>query len=492
MWLSFLLLLFSASLFTQKTVWKLGVNGLGVNWGTISSHPLPPSVVVNLLQANKISKVKLFDADSNVVGALAGTGIEVMVAIPNEMLEMISSSMDAANNWVHDNVTHHTFTGGVNIRYVAVGNEPFLRSYNGTFNNVTLPALLNIQKALSIANLTGQVKATVPLNADVLSNGNSTLPSGGIFRPDIHTLMLKLASFLHKNGAPFSVNIYPFLSLQQNVNFPEDFAFFEGTQHALIDGPRTYTNVFDASYDMLVTALEGIGYPNMPIIVGEVGWPTDGDMNANLDNARRFNQELVNHALSGKGTPLRPGKPIELYLFGLIDEDKKSIAPGNFERHWGIYSYDGRGKYALDLSGKGRSNFNLPKAEGVSYLPLRWCVLNPSGDMSKLAENVGYACTSADCTALTYGGSCNSIGGDGNASYAFNNYYQLNNQNKDACYFDGLGMVTTEDPSIGSCKFPVQLVPSYFDSAATTYFTHLSITITMGFATATLSFVFQF
>jgi hypothetical protein len=34
---------------------------------------------------------------------------------------------------------------------VAVGNEPFLKAYNGSFDHVTVPALKNIQRALDEA-----------------------------------------------------------------------------------------------------------------------------------------------------------------------------------------------------------------------------------------------------------------------------------------------------------------------------------------------------
>lgn len=37
-----------------------------------------------------------------------------------------------------------------------------------------------------------------------------------------------------------------------------------------------------------------------------------------------------------EGTPLRPER-LEVYLFGFLDEDMKSIMPGPFERHWGIF-----------------------------------------------------------------------------------------------------------------------------------------------------------
>ncbi|KAE8661374.1 hypothetical protein F3Y22_tig00113726pilonHSYRG00439 [Hibiscus syriacus] len=69
-----------------------------------------------------------------------------------------------------------------------------------------------------------------------------------------------------------------------------------------------------------------------------------------ISAARVFNPGLIKHVLSNKGTPLRPNvPPMDVYLFSLLDEGAKSTLPGNFERHWGIFSFDGKAKYALDL-----------------------------------------------------------------------------------------------------------------------------------------------
>lgn len=91
------------------------VNSLGVNWGTQASHPLPPNIVVQTLKDNGITKVKLFDADQNTMSALAGSDIEVMVAIPNNQLQVMTS-YDKAKIWVRKNVTAYNFKGGVNIK----------------------------------------------------------------------------------------------------------------------------------------------------------------------------------------------------------------------------------------------------------------------------------------------------------------------------------------------------------------------------------------
>lgn len=81
--------------------------GIGANWGTQSSHRLPPSTVVRMLRENGIQKVKLFDADYDTLKALANSGIEVMVGIPNDMLATLASSRKAAETWVSKNVTVH-------------------------------------------------------------------------------------------------------------------------------------------------------------------------------------------------------------------------------------------------------------------------------------------------------------------------------------------------------------------------------------------------
>lgn len=142
----------------------------------------------------------------------------------------------------------------------------------------------------------------------------------------------------------------------------------------------------------MVAALESVGFGDLPILVGEVGWPTEGDKNANTGNALRFYNGLLPRLAANRGTPRRPGY-IEVYLFGFIDEDAKSIAPGNLERHWGTFRYDGQPKFPMDLSGQNQNKF-LVGTQNVNYLAHRWCMFNPDAkDLSKLPDNTNYACT---------------------------------------------------------------------------------------------------
>ncbi|KAK9154023.1 hypothetical protein Sjap_001503 [Stephania japonica] len=426
------LLYLTTTLVTTFTTPSHAQYSIGVNWGTSSSHPLPPDKVVPLLKSNNITKVKLFDADPLVLQSLSASGIDVVVGVPNSMLRNLSSSKRVAESWVHDNLTRFVANvgdGGVRIegsvlgfwqltvellnyhrRYIAVGDEPFLQNYGEQFKPFVLGAVTNIQMALIKAKL--------------------------------------------ESKSPFYANIYPFLSIHQNKNITLDFALFKPTVHALKDGRKTYKNSFDLSFDTLVTALSRAGFPDMEIVVGQIGWPTDGAVNATSNIAQHFMEGLMEHLQSKAGSPLRPGRSPTAYIFSLLDEDLRSITTGNFERHWGVFTFDGQAKYQLNL---GQSKRNLVNAQNVEYFPARWCVVNNNKDLGNVTASAHDACSVADCSALSPGGSCANISWPGNISYAFNSYYQQHDQSADACNFGGLGLLTTVDPSVDNCRFAIQL-----------------------------------
>ncbi|KAK4278530.1 hypothetical protein QN277_016366 [Acacia crassicarpa] len=441
------------------------VRAVGVNWGTLASHPLPPRKVVSLLKTNNINKVKLFDADSNVLQALSGSNIDVTVGIPNTMLRSLNSSKKAADSWVHDNVTRYFYNGGTGVRieYIAVGDEPFLQSYGEQFHPFVIGAVTNIQATLVKAKLDTKVKVVVPCSFDSFQS-DSNLPSKAHFRPDLNKTMIELLSFLNKHESPFFVTISPFLEHLQNKNTSLDFALFKETAHIRHDGHKAYKNSFDLSYDTVVASLSTAGFQNMDIVVAKIGWPTDGAANATSYLAETFMKGLMNQLHSNLGTPLKPRHPpAETYLFSLLDEDQRSIASGNFERHWGIFTFDGQAKYQVDLGQKGSSSSskNLVNAQNVEYLSSKWCVVNNNKDLSNATAGAAFACSNTDCTALSSGGSCFNLSWPSNISYAFNSYYQQHDQRAESCDFGGLGLITTVDPSINRCRFPIELRTSH-------------------------------
>lgn len=93
------------------------VNCLGVNWGTQASTPLDAKYIVQMLKDNNIKKVKLFDSDHWTVSHFAGTGIDVMLGIPNLNLKKFSHDYDAVEDYVKENVSDHLRDhDGVNIK----------------------------------------------------------------------------------------------------------------------------------------------------------------------------------------------------------------------------------------------------------------------------------------------------------------------------------------------------------------------------------------
>lgn len=342
-----------------------------------------------------------------------------------------------------------------------MGDEPFLQSYGQQFYPFVLGAAINIQTALTQANLDNKVKVVVPCSFDSFLSETS-LPSKGHFRADVNRTMIQLLKFLSKHNSPFFATISPFLAFQQNKNISLDFTLFRVYTKARNDSRRMYKNSFDLNYDILVNALSTVGFPKIGIVVSQIGWPTDGGPNATSYAAETFMKGLMNRLRSKLGTPLRPrNPPIETYIFSLLDEDQRSISTGNFERHWGIFTFDGQAKYRFDFT---QGSNSLVNAQDVEYLPSRWCVVNNNGDLSNATASALQACSLADCSALSPGGSCSNISWPGNISYAFNSYYQQHNQSADSCNFGGLGLITTVNPSMDNCRFLVQLNTSLSDT----------------------------
>ncbi|XP_024011723.1 glucan endo-1,3-beta-glucosidase 9 [Eutrema salsugineum] len=458
----FLLLL---AVTAELSLTRFTAGAVGVNWGTDASHPLPPSKVVELLKSNGIAKVKLFDADPKVLGALSGSNIGVTVGIPNSMIKSLNASRKAAESWVHDNVTRY-FDGGnrVRIEYVAVGDEPFLQSYGNQYRPFVIGAAMNIQNALAKASLASEVKVVVPSSFDSFIS-ESGRPSSGHFRADLNKTMIELLSFLTKHHSPFFVTLSPFLSFHQNKNFSLDFSLFKESAQAHKDGRKNYRNSFDLSYDTLVSALSSIGFPGMDIVVSKIGWPTDGAANATSPTSEAFLKGLMGHLEKKTGSMLRP--PVETYIESLLDEDQRSVSFGNFERHWGVFTFDGQAKYSFSFN---HNSKKLVNAQNVQYLSPKWCVVNNNMDLSNASAKALEACSVADCTSVLPGGSCSGIRWPGNVSYAFNSLYQQNDHRADSCDFGGLGLITTVDPSEDNCRFWIQLDTSHSSSHIPIFF----------------------
>ncbi|XP_030496086.2 glucan endo-1,3-beta-glucosidase [Cannabis sativa] len=319
---------------------------IGICYGRVANNLPPTNDVVKLLQSNGISNIRLFNTDSALLRSFSGTGIKLMIGVPNEILPFLATSPpSAAIDWLRFNIFDHISAD--QIRYIAVGNEVFLK--DSFYAPHLVPTILNLHIALQTLGLADSIKLSSPQAASVLST--SYPPSSASFDPSLRFAMIPLLQFLTETGSPFMVNLYPYFSYINSK--PEevslDYALFRSEPDRTVrDGAFEYSNVYDASIDALVYAMEKEGFGGVTVAVTETGWPKSGGEAANVENAAVFNGNVVARAVRNAGTPRRPGVGVEVYLFDLFDENGK--VGEEFEKHFGIFGLDGVKAYGLDFN----------------------------------------------------------------------------------------------------------------------------------------------
>ncbi|CAI5975385.1 unnamed protein product [Closterium sp. NIES-64] len=341
---------------------------MGVNLGVgLSSNPVSLTRAVSIIKQRGFSAVKLFQPDPTALNALAGSGLEVMTCVPNQLLHNFAKSDSAALAWLDANIK--PYMSKTNILAIAwqVGNEvvspgnPFLRS--------VVTAMESLYKALSARKLHRRVKLVTPQHMSFLQD--TYPPSSAQVMSSVRSEVTSLLSFLNRTGSYAVLNAYPFFSyLADPANIPRDFVFFKGGAGSYDDKGRRYSNMMEASIDAALWSFEKLGFPNMPFIVGETGWPTAGAAIASPAAAKEWNTALVSFLLSGRGTPKRRNSPIRAYLFEMFDEDRKDTAMGKFETSWGLCTMQGDPKYSLNVLGGGEL---LPVGAAVKAISTARC-----------------------------------------------------------------------------------------------------------------------
>nr|GLL31780.1 glucan endo-1,3-beta-glucosidase 8-like [Ipomoea trifida] len=439
-----------------------GSNGVesfvGMNWGRYATHQLVASSAVDLLLQNGISDVRIFAPRPSVLVALEGSSIGVTVTLSRDFIlrDKYVSNLQNVSEWVVQ-LLLPPIRNKVNITTVIVMQQPFV-------NPKSLPIVWNLTDvfketrwALDSYNLS-HVRTTTSHYIDLIKVAKT--PSEAEFRDDIKDKMPEHLEQIAKTNSFFTLDMYPLTAIE-TYKWPVEFGFMDNKSNfTIVDGKYTYRNAFAFLYDSLVVAIEKAGYLDMEIVVGQIGWPTDGNKDATPENAARFYKGFIPHMVNKKGTPRRPNKNIDAYLYTLSDENKISLpAYGPYIRHYGIYEYDGTPKFEIDFSGKGRKVIP-PAAKGTVKLPLRWCIFNGNLSNLKYAEyHMQAACNVSDCSSLQPGGSCSKLNFTSRVSYAFNAFYQLGTQDKLECGWNsGMGVITMANPSVGGCKFPVQIL----------------------------------
>ncbi|XP_022875623.1 probable glucan endo-1,3-beta-glucosidase A6 isoform X2 [Olea europaea var. sylvestris] len=409
----------------------------------------------------KAGMVKLYDANPETLKLLSGTDLHVSIMVKNEQLSSIASSEIMAENWVRENVL--AYYPNTKIRFILVGNEIF--TYNDQKMWLDLvPAMSLIEKSVAAHNI-HNIKVGTPLAMDVM---DSTFPpSSGKFSSRIpEKVMVSLLEFLNSTRSFFFIDAYTYYpwSLDPS-NLDLDYALLKGGNLTYKDpvSGLIYTNLLDQMLDSIIFAMRKLGFPNIKLAIAETGWPNAGDIEqsgANVYNAATYNRNLIKKLTVDPpiGTPAKPGVVIPTFLFSLYDENQK-FGPGT-ERHWGLLNPNGTPIYEVDLTGalSEQDYTNLPQPlNNKPYKGKIWCVVANSANIMDLGPALGMTCGQGNgiCDELGPGKGCyEPVSVVNHASYAFSSYWAKFRDNGASCYFNGLAVQTTIDPSHGSCQYP--------------------------------------
>ncbi|KAK3153502.1 hypothetical protein QOZ80_2BG0174940 [Eleusine coracana subsp. coracana] len=326
---------------------------LGISYGRVGNNLPPAGSVPQIVASLGVGRVRVYDPDLATLRAFANTGIELVVGVPDECLAAVSTPAGAAD-WVRTSI--QPALPATKIAFLTVGNEILTGANSSALTRYLLPAMQCLHDALAHAGL--RVAVTTPHNLGVVAT--SYPPSSAYFRKDLLPTLCPILDFHARTGTPFFINAYPYFAYSEEPSrIKLEYALLEPGYPGVSD-PVTglrYTNMLAAQVDAVyhaIAAANGAAAQTVEVRVSETGWPSAGDANetgASPQNAARYNGNVMRLVSEWKGTPLKPGTPLRVYMFALFNENMK---PGpTSERNYGLFKPDGTPAYQL--------SYRLPK-----------------------------------------------------------------------------------------------------------------------------------
>ncbi|KAL8157916.1 glucan endo-1,3-beta-glucosidase-like [Apium graveolens] len=347
-----------------------GAATVGVAYGRDGNNLPSPREVVDLYRSQGIGAMRIYWPDPEVLQALKGSGIELVLGVPNTDLQQLASDIPSAQRWVRTNVLNYP---DVKVKYISVGNEVTPVNPQSRYATFVVPAMTNIFNAVKDAGLFQKVRVSTTLDTSVIDEKTSYPPSAGNFRRDVMWFMNPIIGFLTDTNQPILFTVYPYYAYISNNRIKLPYVLFTQQSPEFTDNGLKYYNLFDAMLDGVYSALEkNSGPAAMPAamlngtvssslrrgyqvkaVITETGYrhtpgPPRGHGRRTLlasEDACTYYENLVKHVTS-IGTPKRPG-PIETYLFAMFDEDKKP----EDQRNFGIFGLNKQPRCAINFHG---------------------------------------------------------------------------------------------------------------------------------------------
>ncbi|KAL3740883.1 hypothetical protein ACJRO7_022071 [Eucalyptus globulus] len=218
----------------------------------------------------KIAHVRLYDANPDILTALARSKIRVIISVPNNQILAIGSSNATAVAWISRNVL--AYYPKTLITGIAVGDE--VLTTVPSYAPILVPAIEFLYSASVAANLHNEIKISTPHAASLILD--TFPPSQAFFNQSLSSVIVPLLRFLSRTGSPLMMNLYPYYVFMENKGVvPLENSLFRPIARSkeMVDpNPLLhYTNVLDAMIDAAYFSMKNFNITDVKVLVTETG-----------------------------------------------------------------------------------------------------------------------------------------------------------------------------------------------------------------------------